>query len=137
MQLLLNWQLFVQVSFIIIPVTHIGNSHEALMPDDESLHLHSGPPEGVYLDQDLGYINIQNMDTSQAKQLAEENSKKTGKDLQKWVDTLSNIGHDISELCTNTVDVLNICDVEFPRCDKTYWSTFYPDPKTDLSVLHS
>lgn len=59
------------------------------------------------------------------------NSTLTGKQLTDWVDESITKGWEVVGTCTtNSLSAL-------PDCHKTYWSTKYPDPKSELGIVNA
>lgn len=56
---------------------------------------------------------------------------KTGKDLSDWIDELAESFWSIKDICSSTS-----C-TSIRSCDESSWSTFYPDPKSELGPVQT
>jgi len=60
-----------------------------------------------------------------------KNSSFVSEQLNSWTDEILSQGWTIASTCTtNSLSPL-------PDCSKSYWSTFYPDPKSELGEVNS
>ncbi|WAQ96621.1 XYLT-like protein [Mya arenaria] len=98
--------------------------------------LHNGPPEGKYgLNNYSDISETLGLNSSKAIQrLSVINGQRVGNDLEAWIDQLTMEFWSVQDACA-TVSVDNIC-APMEKCKDMAWSSFSPDPKSDISPKH-
>ena len=101
-----------ETRFLVMPLTH---EHMRIMDDPASVNAkwadEPHPMESVELTT------------------WKENVRKTGQGLERWVDDLTEEGWKMEELC-RTIPAEGCTAIV--DCSSTEWSTFSPDPKSEL-----
>lgn len=130
-----------QIRFLITPLQFMAKEKITLKQAekfnygtkyDMSLSLHS--EYAKYL------ISLSERESLKTKSLAD--SKRIGLDLQSWIDSVVSSFNTIKKTCVSqyysgggrkNVDESYLS--KFEVCEKTNWSSFAPDPKSDVSEL--
>lgn len=120
-----------QTTFLIIPLAY---KNGLPIDTDEAIASNSGPPAGRYTSQftiefDREANNIENL-----AKVASLNSKKTGEELNEWVDSLVKENWHVEDACT-VGNELKECD-GLLRCEMTSWSSRSPDPKSEIEEVN-
>lgn len=68
--------------------------------------------------------------------LSEENSKKHGKPLEAWIDSLVSTFFSVHKICVTRHSAVTLCGVPVDACVKTDWSSFTPDPKSAIGPIN-
>ncbi|NP_001098317.1 xylosyltransferase 2 [Oryzias latipes] len=131
-QLLKQWQRVAKVNFLVMPLTF--NNKEPLRREEDSW-FHSGPPGNVYLDHSLQQLSsvLKLPPQEPAMQAALRNAQLVGQPLQEWVDREVGSFWVIGSMCsaqTSSCPALG-------SCSKTTWSSYSPDPKSELVQIKS
>uniref|UniRef100_A0A8C7Z2G1 Xylosyltransferase 2 n=1 Tax=Oryzias sinensis TaxID=183150 RepID=A0A8C7Z2G1_9TELE len=131
-QLLKQWQRVAKVNFLVMPLTF--NNKEPLRREEDSW-FHSGPPGNVYLDHSLQQLSsvLKLPPQEPAMQAALRNAQLVGQPLQEWVDREVGGFWVIGSMCsaqTSSCPALG-------SCSKTTWSSYSPDPKSELGPIKS
>ncbi|GBM80770.1 Xylosyltransferase oxt [Araneus ventricosus] len=135
LKLLYEWELVAETFFLIIPLS-VYNGHE--VSSEQVKFLHNGPGQ-PYVDHDfsnvealLGYANK----SVQARQ-ALSNSRRYGKDLKEWTDTLVSSFWSVQDTCFVNQPLHPsggaLClDLELDPCHLASWSSHADDPKSTI-----
>ncbi|XP_055935993.1 xylosyltransferase oxt-like isoform X2 [Argiope bruennichi] len=135
LKLLYEWELVAETFFLVIPLS-VYNGHE--VSSEQVKFLHNGPGQ-PYVDHDfsnvealLGYTNK----SVQARQ-ALSNSRRYGRDLKEWTDTLVSNFWSIQDTCFVNQPLHpsggTLClDLELDPCHLTSWSSQADDPKSTI-----
>ncbi|XP_014257441.1 xylosyltransferase oxt [Cimex lectularius] len=122
--------IFAQTYFLVVPLEIVSGSPINLQ---QTQFLHGGPGER-YVKQNNDWAKIvgsQGENRSALERRAFSNSKRVGKDLNIWIDSLTNRFYQIVETCTTSVS--EMCGLE--NCKKTNWSSLSPDPKSNMNMI--
>ena len=104
--------------YLVLPLTHFGNSSPLQDPKKTN---------GIW-----AFVNSHHPNVS--PELYEEwkaNVTSSGKALYAYIDHLVDKFWKLFEVCIDTEGV-DKCPSMVPKCRKTKWSTFSPDPKSEL-----
>ncbi|CAL1290966.1 unnamed protein product [Larinioides sclopetarius] len=135
LKLLYEWELVAETFFLVIPLS-VYNGHE--VSSEQVKFLHNGPGQ-PYVDHDfsnvealLGYTNK----SVQARQ-ALSNSRRYGRDLKEWTDTLVSSFWSVQDTCFVNQPLHPsggaLClDLELDPCHLTSWSSHAEDPKSTI-----
>ncbi|XP_067140473.1 xylosyltransferase oxt-like isoform X1 [Centruroides vittatus] len=135
LQLLYNWVIVAEAQFLVTPLSYY-NGHK--VGSEQAKFLHNGPGQR-YVDHDFSSVEILLGYTNKSTVLrqASANSRRYGKDLEEWIDSL------VAQFWT----VQNTCFLAQPQhptggavclrldldpCHMTTWSSRSPDPKSDI-----
>ncbi|GFQ80628.1 xylosyltransferase oxt [Trichonephila clavata] len=133
LKLLYEWELVAETLFLVIPLS-VYNGHE--VSSEQVKFLHNGPGQ-PYVDHDftnvealLGYTN-----KSAQQRQALSNSRRYGKDLREWTDTLVSSFWSVQDTCFVNQPLHPsggaLClDLELDPCHLTTWSSHADDPKS-------
>ncbi|XP_014272406.1 xylosyltransferase oxt isoform X2 [Halyomorpha halys] len=112
-----------ETSFLVTPLELLNGSP---LTQREAGFMHRGPSERYpKRGEDWGIRGGGNA----LERRALANARRTGKDLQQWIDSLSSRFYEIVESCV--VKKRKWCDL--PVCENTNWSSLSPDPKSELT----
>ncbi|XP_043945087.1 xylosyltransferase 1 [Protopterus annectens] len=131
-KILHHWVPVAETKFLVTPLTY---SNRQPIKQDEVMKLHGGPPKNAYMEQSFQGLNpVLNIPTK-AEQLeqSKRNAALTGTHLEKWVDTLVNSAWSAVDICSAGP---TSCPV-MQSCSQTAWSTFSPDPKSELGTIRT
>lgn len=100
---------------------------------EEALKLHSGPPRGAYMEQSFQSLNpVLSLPVSPAQvEQARRNAASTGAALEHWLDSLAGSMWTAMDVCATGPTA---CPV-MQACSQTAWSSFSPDPKSELGAV--
>lgn len=131
-RLIYSWELVAETRFLVTPLLYYN---QQVMPDEVAVRIHSGP-DGLYTDRDFHSFHavLQVVDTLRAEREAAANAAKTGEELRAWVTQLVQADWTVSDTCFVGDSVPSSCPGIKP-CDKTTWSSYYPDPKSEVGEL--
>ncbi|CAH1398513.1 unnamed protein product [Nezara viridula] len=114
-----------ETSFLVTPLELLNGSP---LTQREAGFMHRGPSERYpKRAEDWGIRGGGNA----LERRALSNARRTGKDLQQWIDSLSSRFYEIVESCV--VKKRKWCDL--PVCENTNWSSLSPDPKSELTTV--
>ena len=128
-----KWETFAEVKFLIIPLTFF---QERPITVSEVYASHNGP-QGQYLEKDPDFsefrklLKIENI--TEAETSARINGRKIGKDLEKWVDSLTTEFWHIQNHCV-LEQPISACPV-LEKCQETAWSSMSPDTKSEITSV--
>lgn len=133
----LNHIVIASHSFLVLPMQFVQGREIKIK---EARKLHTGPEES-YQQIDLHSIckdldkysngNISAMDTA-------EQGNYFGQQLKQWIDSLVRSFYDIQDNCyipSNNYDLPKSLSGMLKECPHTSWSSYSPDPKSDLGVI--
>ncbi len=105
--------------------------------DGEAAILHSGPPKGIYTEQNFSHIkrllnNKQENDMSD--QHLKFNSLKSGVDREVWIEELAKEVWLVTDSCINGPSQ-PACP-KLPSCQTISWSSLSPDPKSEIGPMN-
>ena len=122
-----------QISFLVIPMTF---SKGKAISSQDAMAANSGPPGGIYNSNDfiIEFDREANNTEALAKKAA-ENSRKSGSDLDDWVDSEVDYFWTVESLCSPNGQIPGCTDI--PLCESTIWSSRSPDPKSELSRVNA
>lgn len=100
---------------------------------EETLKLHSGPPRSAYMEQSFQSLNpVLGLPISPTQlEQARRNAAATGPALERWLDSLVGSMWTPMDICTTGPTA---CPV-MQSCSQTAWSSFSPDPKSELGAV--
>ncbi|GAB1609398.1 xylosyltransferase 2-like [Argonauta hians] len=130
-----EWETFAEVKFLILPLSFY-QSRPILA--SEIYATHNGP-KGRYLDLDNKIdfsdfrkpLKIENI--TEAETRAVINGRKVGKDLDKWIDSLTEEFWQLQNFCTHK-ELVPFCGVP-ERCEHSTWSSMAADTKSTITVV--
>jgi protein xylosyltransferase len=123
--------LLAEVKFLITPLEyHMSNP----ITQKQATLIHGGPLSRSVVDNfdkflDSGY------DQTILKAVSVSNSKKTGRELQSWIDSLLTKFYVVEKMCA-VKRAVQICGVQLEECFNTTWSSFAPDPKSVIGNVN-
>ncbi|XP_029185216.2 LOW QUALITY PROTEIN: xylosyltransferase 1-like [Acropora millepora] len=122
-----------QISFLVIPMTF---SKGKAISSQDAMAANSGPPGGIYNSNDfiIEFDREANNTEALAKKAA-ENSRKSGSDLDDWVDSEVDYFWTVESLCSPNGQIPGCTDI--PLCESTIWSSRSPDPKSELGRVNA
>ncbi|KAM4829470.1 xylosyltransferase 1 [Thomomys bottae] len=125
-----HWVPVAETKFLVAPLTF--SNRQPIKPE-EALRLHSGPPRSAYMEQSFQSLNpVLSLPISPARvEQARRNAASTGAALEGWLDTL--VGSMWTAMDTCSVGP-SACPV-MQACSQTAWSSFSPDPKSELGAV--
>ncbi len=132
-----NWVVIAETQFLISPLlfynqTKVNKEYVKL--------LHNGPKQQY---SSHNYSSIETFLGFQNKsfeiQIALKNSRKFGKELLNWVNFVNSEFWYIHEMCyisqTTSLSINLNCDFPIIACHLTDWSSYSPDPKSNISSI--
>lgn len=130
--IMIDLKLVAESQFLITPLTFFEN--RAIL-EVESLFAHRGPTE-LYTSTNFSEFmtNLKLTDSPSLRQEAADNSKKTGTELDSWVDSLSRLFWVIRDVCI--LSDSSTCS-GLKKCQASTWSSRSPDPKSDMKYIGS
>ena len=131
-KLLLAKEVVAETDFIITPLSHFDGRP---ISDSQALASHRGPVK-LYADEDLKHLHQQLnfINKKLAVRTAKLNEVKTGTRLLAWIDGLAGTMWTHVETCYHGDAVPSSC-AEVTQCQSAYWSSKYPDLKSEISGL--
>ncbi|KAK2569055.1 Xylosyltransferase 2 [Acropora cervicornis] len=122
-----------QISFLVISMTF---SKGKAISSQDAMAANSGPPGGIYNSNDfiIEFDREANNTEALAKKAA-ENSRKSGSDLDDWVDSEVDYFWTVESLCSPNGQIPGCTDI--PLCESTSWSSRSPDPKSELGRVNA
>ena len=136
LKLLYSWELVAETHFLITPLS-VYSGHQ--VSSEQVKFLHNGPGQS-YVDHDFSNVEtllgFTNKSTHLRQALA--NSRRYGKDLWEWTDSLVSSFWSVQETCfvrqpQHPTGGALCLELELDPCDLTSWSSFAADPKIIIS----
>ncbi|CAL4109821.1 unnamed protein product [Meganyctiphanes norvegica] len=133
-----NHKVIASHSFLVLPMQFVQGREIKIK---ESRQLHKGPEESYQqidlhsICKDLDKYNIGNFS---AMNLASEHGSYFGQQLKQWIDSLVTSFYDIQDNCyipSSSYDFPKSLSGMLKECPHTSWSSYSPDPKSDLGVI--
>ncbi|XP_034045561.1 xylosyltransferase 1-like [Thalassophryne amazonica] len=127
LRVLHHWNPLGQTSFIVAPLEF---HRQQPIQQEEALRLHSGPARNSYMEQSFHGLNpVLRLPVSLgAVEEAEASASLTGAPLRRWLDRLLEGHWSAADVCSVAPSACPIMQ----RCYLTAWSSFSPDPKSEL-----
>ena len=127
------WELVAETQFLVTPLLFYNGEQT---PDNLVSRIHSGP-DGLYTDKDFNSFKqvLHLTDTQAQMKLAAENALRTGQELTDWVMSLAEGIWTVSDTCFIGDSVPIGCPGIKP-CQKSTWSSFSPDPKSEMGDIN-
>lgn len=133
-KLLYLWEQVAETQFLVTPLAFYNGRP---MDPQTAEVVHKGPA-GLYTDRDFNQfasmVGVQ--DTEVAARAAEVNSKKSGRELQQWIEELIGGVWRVAGTCIEDDTGHGACQ-SLPECKQTKWSSRYPDPKSEIGEINS
>ncbi|XP_055483251.1 xylosyltransferase 1 [Psammomys obesus] len=129
-KILHHWVPVAETKFLVAPLTF---SNKQPIKPEEALKLHNGPPRSAYMEQSFQSLNpvlSLPIDPSQVEQ-ARKNAAFVGTALENWLDSLVGGTWTAVDICATGPTA---CPV-MQACSQTAWSSFSPDPKSELGAV--
>ncbi|XP_069876373.1 xylosyltransferase 1-like [Dipodomys merriami] len=129
-KILHHWVPVAETKFLVAPLTF--SNRQPIKPE-EALKLHNGPPRSAYMEQSFQSLNpVLGLPVSPAQvEQARRNAASTGAALEGWLDALVGAMWTAMEVCSVSPSA---CPT-VPACSQTAWSSFSPDPKSELGAV--
>lgn len=129
-KILHHWVPVAETKFLVAPLTF--SNRQPIKPE-ETLKLHNGPPRSAYMEQSFQSLNpVLSLPISPAQvEQAGRNAAATGTALESWLDSLVGGMWTAMDICTTGPSA---CPV-MQTCSQTAWSSFSPDPKSELGAV--
>ncbi|RWS08792.1 xylosyltransferase oxt-like protein [Dinothrombium tinctorium] len=130
--ILINWVLIAETTFVINPfIFYNGN----IMNKEIVKYFHSGPLHLKYIDHNFtaveALLGFKDKKSSRIRILM-ANSRKYGKDLQKWAENLVQDSWSVQDICYVSPRSLPCHNAQVDSCFTTHWSSLFPDPKSEI-----
>lgn len=143
-KMLYQWMVIAEVHFLITPVA-LNKNHKPISEED-SAKINSGPPDNNYVNKDFSSMKSLFMlgDSKEMVEMTNTKARSRGDQLHGWVDEYveqfwSVLGFCVASPTTGNAPADNAGSSNsrtgctgFKRCETQSWSTYYPDPKTEL-----
>ena len=129
-KLVLDNQVVAETDFLVTPLSHFDGRP---ISDSQALASHRGPV-AMYGDEDFKHLHQQLnfINKKLALRTAKLNEAKTGTRLLAWIDALASKMWTHVETCYHGDAVPSSC-AEVTQCTSAYWSSKYPDLKSEIS----
>ena len=123
---MVDLQLVAELQFLVTPLTFYNNKPITV---SDVFRSHRGP-FGSYTSTNFSEFmpNLNVMESPRLVKEAEENSKKTGLELDQWIDELTALFWFTRDTCV--MRPVDSCP-QLRTCKETSWSSRSPDPKSD------
>ncbi|BET03101.1 Xylosyltransferase sqv-6 [Nesidiocoris tenuis] len=125
-----NSSIFAHTLFLVLPLEQVSGSPLSL---HQAQFVHGGPGERyTKLNSDwtkIAGLQFENRTTLERR--AFSNTKRVGKDLNIWIDTLTSKFYQVIESCGASIS--SLCGLK--PCASTFWSSLSPDPKSELRSM--
>ena len=121
-----------QTSFLVIPLAY---KFGLPINSDQAFGSNSGPPAGRYTSQFTIEFDREANNIDELAKRATLNSKKTGQELNEWIDELVKENWLVEDACAVGGE-LGECK-GLARCGMTSWSSRSPDPKSEIARVNS
>ncbi|KAM9209081.1 xylosyltransferase 1 [Dugong dugon] len=129
-KILHHWVPVAETKFLVAPLTF--SNRQPIKPE-EALKLHNGPLHGAYMEQNFQSLNpVLSLPINPAQvEQARRHAASTGAVLEGWLDSLVGSMWTAMDICTTGSTA---CPV-MQACSQTAWSSFSPDPKSELGAV--
>ncbi|EDO36835.1 predicted protein, partial [Nematostella vectensis] len=118
-------------SFLVVPLAFDKGEP---VSSQRAMEANSGPPGGIYNTNDfLIEFDREANNTETAAKEAAENSRKSGQELDNWIDHVVTGFWSVEGTCLVHGSVPDC--VRLPDCKETRWSTKSPDPKSEFGKV--
>ncbi|XP_055990709.1 xylosyltransferase 1 [Sorex fumeus] len=129
-KILHHWVPVAETRFLVAPLTF--SNRQPIKPE-EALRLHGGPPRSAYMEQSFQSLNpVLSLPLVPAQlEQARRNAAAGGAGLERWLDSLVGSMWTAMDVCATGPTA---CPV-MQACSQTAWSSFSPDPKSELGPV--
>ncbi|KAB1263188.1 Xylosyltransferase 1 [Camelus dromedarius] len=129
-KILHHWVPVAETKFLVAPLTF--SNRQPIKPE-EALRLHNGPLRSAYMEQSFQSLNpVLSLPISPAQvEQARRNAASAGAALEHWLDSLVGGMWTAMDICATGPSA---CPV-MQTCSQTAWSSFSPDPKSELGAV--
>ncbi|XP_023584091.1 xylosyltransferase 1, partial [Trichechus manatus latirostris] len=129
-KILHHWVPVAETKFLVAPLTF--SNRQPIKPE-EALKLHNGPLHGAYMEQNFQSLNpVLSLPINPAQvEQARRHAASTGAVLEGWLDSLVGSMWTAMDICTTGSTACPIMQA----CSQTAWSSFSPDPKSELGAV--
>ncbi|XP_035218232.1 xylosyltransferase oxt-like isoform X2 [Stegodyphus dumicola] len=135
LKLLYEWELVAETIFLVIPLSFYSN-HQ--VSSEQVKFLHNGPGQ-PYVDHDFTNVEALLQFTNKSSQLRQAlaNSRRYGKDLREWTDSLVAAFWSVQDTCfinqpQHPTGGTLCLDIDLDPCHLTNWSSHSADPKSAI-----
>lgn len=118
-----------EVQFLVTPLQFFGGN---VVTEKQVGFINGGAGVGVSQDESYGRFLPDSKQRGQLERLARANAKRYGVDLEEWIDSLISEFYYFKEVCY----LRESCAVGLQNCNGTSWSSFAPDPKSQLGQVN-
>ncbi|XP_069970502.1 xylosyltransferase oxt [Penaeus vannamei] len=123
-------------TFLVLPMQFVQGRQISVK---EAKTLHKGPSE-PYTEEDVSHysvlLNLGYPGNSSALEVSATHALLYGPQLSKWIDELVTRFYTVQDTCYIQSDHVPECvRAELDPCSKTNWSSFSPDPKSELGSV--
>ncbi|XP_076074233.1 xylosyltransferase 1-like [Mytilus galloprovincialis] len=132
-KLMHKWEVVAETSFLVVPLTTFQHRPVKFQ---QVLSFHNGPGS-LYIDKDFKDFDtvLQVNRTVQLQKDADSNGRKTGGQLDQWVDNLTKAFWEYQNICISGESSIGCLELDI--CEKTLWSSRSEDPKSELHGIDS
>ncbi|KAB0347993.1 hypothetical protein FD754_012850, partial [Muntiacus muntjak] len=129
-KILHHWVPVAETKFLVAPLTF--SNRQPIKPE-EALRLHNGPLRSAYMEQSFQSLNpVLSLPINPAQvEQARRNAASAGATLERWLDSLVGGMWTAMDICATGPSA---CPV-MQTCSQTAWSSFSPDPKSELGAV--
>lgn len=120
-----------QTNFLVLPLAY---SNGVPVNVTQAVAFNNGPPSGRYTSQYSIEFDREAKDIDNLAEIASQNSKKTGAELNDWIDTLLKEHWSVEDACVVGSE-LPVCQ-GLAQCEATLWSSRSPDPKSEIGKVN-
>lgn len=130
-KLLYSTDVVTETDFLVTPLSH---SEGKPITDSAAVASHHGPAN-LYTNEDFSHMRKQLhlINTKLAVRTSQLNEVKTGTSLLAWIDSLASKTWTVVDTCCGD-SALPSC-AEVAQCKTTYWSSKYPDLKSEITGI--
>ena len=128
---------FQTVAETLFHVTPLSHGARIALTSNQTAHLHNGPRHNKYVDKSFASLNpvLKLSNIEERQNAADENGRKSGRRLLRWIDTLTAKLYSVSESCIVGSAAMSTACPTIPECKQTKWSSQSPDPKSELGAI--
>ena len=137
-KMLYQWMVVAEVHFLVVPLALYD--HKPLEAH-QSVSFNTGPANNNYVNKDFSSMKslFQLSDSTQLVKEANKKAQVEGDKLHAWVDDWmeqfwSVLGFCVTSPTKSSTETRTGC-LGFKLCEKQPWSTYYPDPKSELGPV--
>ncbi len=136
-KMLYQWMVVAEVHCLVVPMAL--KNHKSISLEDSVL-LNSGPPDNNYVNKDFSSMKslFQLSDSSQLIKDANKKANSKGEHLHAWIDDWVEQFWSVLGFCVTSpkkADESRTGCSSFKLCETQPWSTYYPDPKSELGPV--